>query len=129
MKDLRKAPTLAGAIQDGKLPQSTLERLGIAHEVAKTVVYLHSVEVLVKRLSDKTVLLTSENGTFKPYLTDLENARLVNMVSFSLIRNHSNTDQSSKKIPVEESMISVMRPRKYRKCPSHSIASIQMPGA
>lgn len=82
MKDLRKYPTLGVAIQDGNLPQSVLERLGVAHDIAKTVEYLHSVEVLVKRLSDKTVVLSSDYGTITPYLTDLERARLVCALSF-----------------------------------------------
>jgi hypothetical protein len=82
MKDLRKCPTLGVAIRDGNLPQSVLERLGVAHDIAKTVEYLHSVEVLVKRLSDKTVVLSSDYGTITPYLTDLERARLVCALSF-----------------------------------------------
>jgi hypothetical protein len=77
MKDLRECPTLASAIQNGQLPHSVLERIAIAHHVATTVDYLHSVEVLVKRLSDRTILLSSENGTITPYLTDLDKARLV----------------------------------------------------
>lgn len=38
--------------------------------------YLHSVEILVKRLSDSTVILESTDGTITPYLTNLESARL-----------------------------------------------------
>jgi hypothetical protein len=84
MKDLRECPTLGAAIRDGRLPQFVLERLGIAHDIAKTIEYLHSVEVLVKRLSDKTVLLSSDHGEVVPYLTDLERARLVSALFFSV---------------------------------------------
>jgi hypothetical protein len=82
MKDLRECPTLGIAIRDGHLPQPVLERLGIAYDIAKTMEYLHSVEVLVKRLSDKNVLLSLENSTMTPYLTDLDRARLVSIPSF-----------------------------------------------
>jgi serine/threonine protein kinase len=88
----KKRRSVAEAIRDGKLPQSTLERLAIVHEVAKIIEYLHSVEVLVKRLSDKNILLASENGTLKPYLTDLESARLVSMMPFPSIRSCLNSD-------------------------------------
>ena len=77
MKDLRKSPTLAAAIQYGQRPQSVLERIAIAHHVATTIDYLHSVDVLVKHLSDSTVVLSSDKGEVIPYLTDLEKARLV----------------------------------------------------
>lgn len=77
MKDLRRTQSLAAVIQDDKLPSSILERLAIAYEVAKTIAYLHSVDILVKRLSDKNVLLAKENGAYVPYLTQLERARLV----------------------------------------------------
>ncbi len=70
--------SLGFAIERGELPQSVLTRLEIAHDVAKAVAYLHSVDVLVKRLSDRTVLLSIDSGgIITPYLTDLERARLV----------------------------------------------------
>ena len=81
MKDLRESPTLASAVQNGQLPRSVMERIAVVHHIATTVEYLHSVEVLVKRLSDRTILLSSENGTITPYLTDLDKARLVRLPS------------------------------------------------
>ncbi|CEL05121.1 hypothetical protein ASPCAL06241 [Aspergillus calidoustus] len=76
VKDLRTSKTLAQAIRDTQLPASVLDRVAIAHQIATTVEYLHSVEVLVKRLSDTKVLLCIENNSITPYLTDLEQARL-----------------------------------------------------
>jgi hypothetical protein len=77
MRDLRNCLTLGGAIQNEAIPESTLERISIAYDIAKTVEYLHSVEVLVKRLSDRNVVLVCESGAVTPYLTNLERARLV----------------------------------------------------
>jgi len=79
MKDLRQCPSLRNAIRGKEMPQSALERLNVACDVAKTMEYLHSVEVLVKRLSDTTILLSSENGTVIPYLTNLDRARLASL--------------------------------------------------
>jgi len=76
-KDFRHCPTLSKIIRQDELPQDLLVRLAIAHEIALTMDYLHSVEVLVKRLSDKNVILVLEGETWKPYLTDLQRARLV----------------------------------------------------
>ncbi|KAL3460053.1 kinase-like domain-containing protein [Aspergillus heterothallicus] len=77
MKDMRASRTLAQEITDNHLPDSVLDRVAIAHQIAATVEYLHSVEVLIKRLSDAKVLIDRENGFIKPYLTDLEQARLI----------------------------------------------------
>lgn len=77
MKDLRKCPSLADAIKTSQMPASTLDRIALAHQIATTVDYLHSVEVLTKRLSDKTVLLSQNGDAITPYLTELEKARLV----------------------------------------------------
>ena len=78
MKDMRDVPSLRDALIEKKLPNEFLKRLEIAQMVSKTVAYLHSVDVLVKRLSDTSVLLSIEgNGVVTPYLTSLERARLV----------------------------------------------------
>jgi hypothetical protein len=79
MKDLRDQPVLGDAIRRKEILDSILGRIGIAYDIAKTVDYLHSVEVLVKRLSDRNIVLMLESGTFTPYLTNLERARLVYM--------------------------------------------------
>ncbi|KAF3000079.1 hypothetical protein E8E13_002135 [Curvularia kusanoi] len=76
MKDLRGMSTLSRAIEDGTWPKPLSQRLSIAYEVARTMEYLHSVEILVKRLSDHTVVLEEIDGIITPYLTNLESARL-----------------------------------------------------
>jgi serine/threonine protein kinase len=77
MKDLRKCPTLADAIKNGQMPSSIPDRIAVAHQIATTVDYLHSVEVLIKRLSDRSVLISRNGDVITPYLTELEKARLV----------------------------------------------------
>ena len=77
MKDMRKCLNLADTIKTGQMPASILDRIALAHQIAATVDYLHSVEVLIKKLSDKTVLLSQEGDAITPYLTELEKARLV----------------------------------------------------
>ncbi|KAL6231533.1 kinase-like domain-containing protein [Aspergillus navahoensis] len=76
MKDMRQSRSLSQAIQENQLPDTVRERLSIAHQIAVTVEYLHSVEILVKRLSDTNVLLCVDHGNTTPYLTDLDQARL-----------------------------------------------------
>ena len=78
MKDLRQSPSLMDSIKAKSLPEAPLKRLQIVHDIVKTVAYLHSVKILLKRLSDETtVLWTDGQGMVTPYLTDLERARLV----------------------------------------------------
>ncbi|TGJ86306.1 hypothetical protein E0Z10_g2458 [Xylaria hypoxylon] len=48
----------------------------IAREIALTVDYLHSVDILVKRLSDQHILLQEEHGRLIPYITNIESARM-----------------------------------------------------
>ena len=76
-KDLRSSPSLGQLIGQIDFPQDLVTRLAIAHEITLTVEYLHSVEILVKRLSDKNVILVLEADKWKPFVTDLERARLV----------------------------------------------------
>jgi len=77
VRDMTSCQTLGAAILHQKLPQTLPERLAIAREVALAVDYLHSVEILVKRLSDQNILLQEERGKLVPYLTNLESARTV----------------------------------------------------
>ena len=75
--DLRSCSTLAKAIRGSELPKDASERANIALEIAFTLAYLHSVEILLKQLSDNTVLLVKEQDRLIPYLTEVEQARLV----------------------------------------------------
>jgi serine/threonine protein kinase len=81
MKDLRQCPSLRDMMRDCKVPKSVLERISIACDIARTMEYLHSVEILVKRLSDTTILLSRENNVVIPYLTNIDRARLVSLSS------------------------------------------------
>ncbi|KAI1426561.1 kinase-like domain-containing protein [Xylaria sp. FL1777] len=75
-KDMTSCDTLSAAILHGKLPESLVERLAIAREIALTMDYLHSVDILVKRLSDQHILLEKQDGRLIPYITNIESARL-----------------------------------------------------
>jgi serine/threonine protein kinase len=127
MKDLRTSKTLAQAIRDTQLPASVLDRVAIAHQIATTVEYLHSVEVLVKRLSDTKVLLCIENNSITPYLTDLEQARLVCLFS-PQHRISCLTSSSSKSTRVGDAMISVMRHPSFGGYQTNNIASTWISG-
>jgi hypothetical protein len=76
MKDLRQAKSLALSLQNAEF-QEIKDKLVIAFELAKTVAYLHSVEILIKNLTDRDVLLTKSEDRWKPILTNLEKARYV----------------------------------------------------
>ncbi|KAI1827711.1 kinase-like domain-containing protein [Xylaria intraflava] len=75
-KNMTACDTLSTAILHNKLPHSLLERLAIAREIALTLDYLHSVDILVKRLSDQHILLEEEDGRLIPYITNMESARM-----------------------------------------------------
>ena len=76
-KDMSACSTLSHAIGNGELPTNLAARLAIAREIALTVNYLHSVQIVIKRLSDRSCLLYREGEGLIPYLTNLETARLV----------------------------------------------------
>jgi hypothetical protein len=82
MEDLRDEPTLAAIIHSKELDRDVpLSRLRLAYEVASAVAYLHSVDIVVKNISDVNIVLkrlTPEDGRrFRPCLTNLEEARTV----------------------------------------------------
>lgn len=77
MKDLSHCDSLADAIRNGKLPKGLPERLGMVIDIVRTLEYLHSVKVVVKILSDSTVILCDDEDGFTPYLTSLDKSRLV----------------------------------------------------
>jgi serine/threonine protein kinase len=77
LEDLRKEPTLAVAIQNSLLSDET-QRLRVAYDLANTMAYFHSVGILLKSLSDDSVVLRRlDDGTLQPCLTNLETARMV----------------------------------------------------
>lgn len=81
MEDLRNEPTLAAAVKSNLLPNDTPTRLRIAYDLANTIAYFHSVGILIKSLSDETVVLRRlEGGNLQPCLTNLETARMVRVL-------------------------------------------------
>lgn len=82
MEDLRKELTLSRAIEANLLPDDLQTRIRIAYELANTLAYFHSAGILVKSLSDDTVVLRKlVDGTFQPCLTNLETARMVSVLA------------------------------------------------
>jgi serine/threonine protein kinase len=78
MEDLRNQPTLAVAVKSNLLPNDSPTRMRIAYDLANTIAYLHSVGIIIKSMSDDTVVLRRlDGGTFQPCLTNLETARVV----------------------------------------------------
>jgi hypothetical protein len=75
MQDLRTAKPLGSCLKDDQF-SGIKDRLRIAYDIAQTVAYLHSVEILVRSLSDQSVVLTPENNEWKPVLMRLDQARL-----------------------------------------------------
>ena len=78
MEDLSPYKSVEQAIQTETLPKSLTERLKIAYELSKTVAYLHSVQILIKSMTDRNVMLRPiERSNFEPVVTNLEEAREV----------------------------------------------------
>ena len=82
MEDLRDDPTLAAMIDSNELNcNDSLTRLHLAYEVASAVAYLHSVDIIVKNISDVNIVLKrlrlKDGQRFRPCLTNLEKARRV----------------------------------------------------
>jgi len=55
------------------------DRLALAYEICATLAILHRAEILLKNISDQTVVLVRSEPSRKlrPVLTELENARMV----------------------------------------------------
>jgi hypothetical protein len=78
MQDLEGGTTLAQACQENTLPQTMLERASLAYDVAKTVAWYHQAELLLRSITDTTVILkTLPTGKVCPFLTRLHNSRHV----------------------------------------------------
>lgn len=76
MQDLDDNQTLAAACQDGGLPDTPLSRISLAYDLAKTMAWYHHAQLLLKSVSDHTVVLQQLNsGRLAPFLTKLQNAR------------------------------------------------------
>jgi hypothetical protein len=78
MQDLSQNISLAQAIQAKALPKTLPDRLKIAYELSKTVAYLHSVQILIKSMTDANIILRAgEGNVLEPVVTNLEEAREV----------------------------------------------------
>lgn len=76
MEDLTNSKTLAEHIKEDKT-HTLLQRLGWAYQIASTMAYLHGVGIVLKALSDESIVIHDVGGTLRPVLTELELARLV----------------------------------------------------
>lgn len=84
MQDLDDNQTLAAACQDGGLPDTPLSRISLAYDLAKTMAWYHHAQLLLKSVSDHTVVLQQLNsGRLAPFLTKLQNARHVGPGEYS----------------------------------------------
>jgi len=81
MEDLSDASTLNSAVRNPTEPVSVSVRLHLVLDLANTMAYLHRVGILLKSMSDSTVFLKLVNGEYRPIITELEAARLVNDLS------------------------------------------------
>ncbi|KAH7231655.1 kinase-like domain-containing protein [Fusarium redolens] len=80
-QNLRGSPSLASALSDERCLEEVMDRVKVAADVATTMTYLHSVEILLKSLTDQTVLLVTENSQLVPYLTEIDRARMMNEIT------------------------------------------------
>jgi serine/threonine protein kinase len=91
MEDLEGSPfvLLSKALSDNQIAGSTrTQRLRLCYEIALTVAYLHSVNIVVKVISDTSIYLRNSDTGFIPVLTNLGQARAVlhNLIRWLTIR-------------------------------------------
>lgn len=80
MESLDEHETLAHAIDNNTLPSSSLERLQLAHDLAKSMAWYHRAEMKLKSHSDDTIILkTLPSGKLCAVMTRLEGARHVSI--------------------------------------------------
>lgn len=83
MEDTTGEETLAGACRRNALPAAVLERVHLAYDLSKTVAWYHRAEMLLKSISDDTIILKRlPSGKSCTVLTRLENARHVSTVVY-----------------------------------------------
>ncbi|PKK52662.1 hypothetical protein CI102_5206 [Trichoderma harzianum] len=76
MQDLEDGKTLASACRDNGLPDTPLARVSLAYDIAKTMAWYHNAQLLLKSVSDHTIVLQElSSGRLAPFLTKLQNAR------------------------------------------------------
>jgi serine/threonine protein kinase len=78
MEDLDNLETLASVYQDQSRSLSLEERLVVAQDLARTVAWYHRGEVILKSISDNSIILKkSSKGTYRCLLKGTEKARSV----------------------------------------------------
>lgn len=83
MQDLEDGKTLASACKDGGLPDTPLARVSLAYDIAKTMAWYHNAQLLLKSVSDHTIVLQElSSERLAPFLTKLQNARHVSIRSY-----------------------------------------------
>jgi len=76
MESLDEHKTLAHAIDNSTLPSSSLERLQLAHDLAKSMAWYHRAEMKLKSHSDDTIILKMLRSRKRcAVMTCLEGAR------------------------------------------------------
>jgi serine/threonine protein kinase len=69
---------LRDALRDQVISKATrIQRLRICYDIAQTVAYLHSVNIIVKVISESSFYIDEADGEFVAVLTNLEHSRLV----------------------------------------------------
>jgi hypothetical protein len=58
MEALDDQNTLGQACRDRTLPETLLERIDLAYDLAKTMAWYHQAELLLKSVSDDIIVLT-----------------------------------------------------------------------
>lgn len=78
MEYLGEEESLARACQYKSLPRNILERVQLAYDLSKTMAWFHRAEMLLKSVSDQTVIMKRlPSGRLCPILSRLENSRHV----------------------------------------------------
>ena len=81
-EDLSDLPNLYKWLRVNGIPNK-LTALRVAYEISSTIAYFHSVQVLLKALSDETVMVRNKEGAAVPVLTGVERARMVRRLEFT----------------------------------------------
>jgi hypothetical protein len=80
MESVDEYETLAHAIENNTLPSSALERLQLAHDIAKSMAWYHRAEMKLKSQSDDTIILKKlPSRKLCAVMTRLEGARHVSI--------------------------------------------------
>lgn len=79
MQDLGSPFVILGdGLRDQMVSKATrIQRLRLCYDIALTVAYLHSVNIIVKVISESSFYIEEANGELIPVLSNLEHSRLV----------------------------------------------------